>query len=78
MCRNKIKDAINLHDVGPFEYLELIDNAEFVITNSFHAVAFSSIFEKKLIYYLKDELSNRILELLSMMEIEEFDKVIEF
>lgn len=31
--------------MGPIEFLEAIHNAEFVITDSFHAVAFSCIFE---------------------------------
>lgn len=35
--------------VGPAEFLYLIDNAEYVITDSFHGTAFSLIFEKKLI-----------------------------
>lgn len=78
MCRNEISNAINLHNVGPLEYLELIDNAEFVVTNSFHAVAFSSIFEKKLIYFLKDELSNRISELLTTMGVTESGDIIDF
>lgn len=33
-------------DVGPREFLWLVDNAEFVVTNSFHGTVFSSIFEK--------------------------------
>lgn len=34
-------------DVGPLEFLGLIQNAEFIITTSFHAVAFSILFNKK-------------------------------
>lgn len=34
-------------DVGPSEFIGLIKNAEYVITTSFHAVAFSIIFSKK-------------------------------
>lgn len=33
-------------DVGPREFLRLIQDAEFVITNSYHGTVFSSIFEK--------------------------------
>ena len=32
---------------GPCEFLGLIDNADFVITSSFHGLAFSHIFEKQ-------------------------------
>lgn len=78
LCRNQIKDANNLYNVGPLEYLELIDNAEFVVTNSFHAVAFSSIFEKRMVYHLEDELSNRIIELLNTMNISEINNIIDF
>lgn len=34
---------------GPIEFLNNVENAELVITNSFHALAFSIIFEKKAI-----------------------------
>lgn len=33
-------------EYGPAEFLDLISNAEFVLTDSFHAVCFSLIFEK--------------------------------
>lgn len=33
-------------DVGPREFLSMIKNAEFVVTNSFHGTAFSTTFEK--------------------------------
>lgn len=39
-----------LYDVGPEEFLWLIENAEVVCTSSFHAVAFSVIFRKKLVF----------------------------
>lgn len=34
----------NLFDIGPCEFVSLIANARFVVTNSFHATAFSVIF----------------------------------
>ncbi len=36
-----------LYDSGPEEFLSLIENAELIVTDSFHAVAFSLIFGKK-------------------------------
>ena len=33
-------------DVGPREFLSMIKNAEFVVTNSFHGTAFATTFEK--------------------------------
>lgn len=38
-----------LTDVTPFEFLDLIENAGLVLTNSFHGVAFSVNFEKKFV-----------------------------
>ena len=34
-------------DIGPREFLYLVDHAEFVVTNSFHGTVFSSIFGKQ-------------------------------
>ena len=34
-------------NVGPFEFLNLIKNAKYVCTDSFHGCVFSSIFEKE-------------------------------
>ena len=36
-----------LRDVGPEEFLYLTDHADFVVTDSFHGVAFSLLFEKQ-------------------------------
>lgn len=38
---------INIKDCSPQEWLWLIDNAEYIFTDSFHGTIFSSIFEKK-------------------------------
>jgi hypothetical protein len=38
---------IRVYDAGPGEFLDLIQNADYVITNSFHATVFSIIFRKK-------------------------------
>lgn len=39
-----------LWDVGPQEFLYLLSHAEFVVTDSFHGVAFSIIFQKQFIF----------------------------
>jgi len=39
-------DSIQLADCGPLEFLQLIRDAAFVLTNSFHGTAFSIIYEK--------------------------------
>ena len=38
---------ININDAGPLEFLALISNAACVVASSFHATAFSVIFEKE-------------------------------
>lgn len=40
-----------LVDGGPLEFLQLIDNAQYVFTNSFHGCVFSVLFEKKFIAF---------------------------
>lgn len=40
-------DAIKLTDVSPAEWIWLIENATYVVTDSFHGTAFSTIFEKR-------------------------------
>ena len=40
------KNVINITDAGPAEFLSIMQNAEFVVTNSFHGTAFSINFQK--------------------------------
>lgn len=42
-------------DAGPAEFLHLIDHADFVVTNSFHALAFSLIFHKEFLMITRSE-----------------------
>lgn len=48
-----------LYDAGPSEFLSLIRNAKYVLTNSFHGMAFSIIFNKN--YYCLGITSNGTL-----------------
>lgn len=41
----------NIRNAGPIEFLEWIKHADFVISNSFHASAFSVIFEKQFLVF---------------------------
>ncbi len=43
---DNINNATKIEDIGPSEFLFLMNNAEVVITNSFHGTAFSILFEK--------------------------------
>ncbi|WP_111709646.1 polysaccharide pyruvyl transferase family protein [Lutibacter citreus] len=55
---------------GPEFFLSLIANAQFVISNSFHAVAFSLIFEKQfLVVNRKEKINTRMRDLLALVNL---------
>ena len=55
-------------NMGPLEFLSLIANAKFVISNSFHATAFSLIFEKPFVVInRKEKINTRMADLLSLV-----------
>lgn len=56
---------------SPEEFLSLIKYAECVITNSFHATAFSIIFEKKFITVKRDSYNNRLTHILGLCDLEQ-------
>lgn len=55
---------------GPEDFINLIKNAEFVVTTSFHGLAFSLIFEKQFFALGMDNNSERALSLLRSLGIE--------
>lgn len=57
--------------VGPGEFLFLLENAEYVVTDSFHGIAFSILFEKKLIAVSNLKRNTRILNILSKLDMRE-------
>ena len=74
LCDYKIGDIKDCNS-GPKQFLGLIKNAEAVITDSFHAVAFSVIFNKTFCVLpryqngKKSKSNNRILDFLDQMHI---------
>ena len=64
----KIGDC--LYTVGPEEFVNFLKNAEIIVTNSFHAVAFSIIFNKEFFVEINDNLSTRITDLLTSLNID--------
>lgn len=61
-----------LRDVGPEEFLYLMNNANYIVTDSFHGVAFSLIFEKQFAFSDMDDKTNeRGLNLLRKAGIEQ-------
>lgn len=67
--RYSFPGVIGMGDVGPAEFLWLFDNAEFIITTSFHGTAFSLIFEKQFRSLINPAAPSRISNLLSMAGI---------
>lgn len=51
-------------DVNPFDFLSLIDNAECVVTNSFHGTSFSILFQKQFWTCVAEGSNQRISSLL--------------
>ena len=66
----KHRGCKRLDNVGPKEFLWLIQNAECVCTNSFHATAFSVMFQKKLIHIPNSSSPERTASLLKRIGVE--------
>lgn len=73
---------VKKYNSGPCDFLSLIDNAELIITSSFHGTAFSLIYKKKF-YVLNGKTDNRISDVLektnlldrSIENIDEINKI---
>lgn len=68
----KLSYAKNINDAGPIQFIELIKNADFVISSSFHATAFSVIFEKEFLTFPLKSQNNfsRMHDFLVMLDLE--------
>ena len=67
-------DFIKRRSDSPEEFIGWIQNAEFVLTDSFHATAFSIIFNKKFMSFLKKgegQGNSRIINLLRIFNLED-------
>lgn len=54
-------------DAGPIEFLSLVKNADMVLSNSFHATAFSLIFERNFFVFIrKEHINTRMKDLVEM------------
>ncbi|KAA5825589.1 polysaccharide pyruvyl transferase family protein [Algibacter amylolyticus] len=62
----------NFYLDGPSTFLTLLSNAKFVVSNSFHAVAFSCIFKKQFTVFNRSEkINTRMRDFVSLLEIEQ-------
>ena len=63
--RSEKRDYIINISTGPAEFLGYIHHADYVLTNSFHAVAFSIIFQKKFLAFELNKRNARIENILN-------------
>lgn len=61
----------HIRDAGPEDFISLFNNAEYVITDSFHGTTFSLIFNKQFLTISPGKNINRIESLLSKLNLEE-------
>lgn len=62
----------NLSSRGPDVFLSLIKEASFIVSNSFHAVAFSLIFEKQFVVFKRSEqINTRMKDIVDLLDIKE-------
>lgn len=65
-----IKGDINIKDASVEEFIYLVQNAEYVLTTSFHGTAFSCLFNIKFFALLGNSAPTRISELLKHLGLE--------
>jgi len=54
------------YEAGVEEFLSLVKNAEFVVTNSFHGMIFSVQFRKQFVIFSREQCDNKIEELIGL------------
>ena len=57
--------------VDPFEALHYFDNAEYVVTDTFHGTVISSIFHKKFAVIIRDSNRNKLEDLVKRLNLSE-------
>lgn len=65
---------ISIVDASPEKFLSLIKYAEYIFTDSFHAVVFSFVFKKQFFVFNRDKkgsMNSRIISLTDMFELQE-------
>jgi hypothetical protein len=69
--RNRYKRVFrSAYEGGPFEFLNLIKNAKYIFTNSFHATAFSILFHKNFFVVPPKKRSSRITHLIKKLGLD--------
>lgn len=63
---NSESGHIMAYDAGVEEFLGLVKNAKFIVTNSFHGMIFSVQFKKQFVVFSREQCDNKIDEMLSL------------
>lgn len=66
-----LKNSKNVYGISPGQFLHLIKNAEYVVTNSFHATVFSILFEKKFVTFKTKKSYSRMTDLLNNIGLQD-------
>ncbi len=66
----KMKELMSYYEKGPVDFLNVFKNAEYVITNSFHGLIFSIIFERKFYALMPRERAGRLRDLIKLAGLE--------
>lgn len=66
--KNEIK---NINTAGPKEFIGLVKNSKYVLTNSFHGMVFSILNKKEFFVFKRGKMNSRIYDLLKILNIEE-------
>lgn len=61
--------ADNLYGTSPSDFLKLIRDARYIVTNSFHATVFSILFEKQFCTFTTKDSGSRMVDLLEQLNI---------
>lgn len=69
--RNKCNCDIHIKNTSPEEFLSLISNAQFVISNSFHATVFSMLYKRQFMTIIPPQNGERIKMILDIAGIPE-------
>lgn len=56
-------------NAGPIDFIRFLSNAEYVVTNSFHGLSFSLIFNKDFNIVLPKNRTSRIIDLLEILQL---------
>lgn len=59
------------YDAGVEEFLTLVKNAKYVVTNSYHGMIFATIFRKPFVIFSREQCDTKIVEVLNIMGLED-------